>query len=86
MTRLPLLFAIAATGCGGGWTDKDTTSLQDSVRDQAAGLELCGGDAGACNAGQVRALDRATYCTLAATLFRHGQTIPDGGVSCQPLQ
>lgn len=77
---------VFAVGCGSGWTDADTTSLKDAVRNQVNGLQLCAVDAGTCSAAQVRALDTSTYCTLAATLVRNGQSAPDAGVGCRPLQ
>lgn len=76
---------LLLAGCG-SFTDGDAASLKDAVRLQAAGLELCADDAGTCNAAQVRALDRSSYCTLAATLARHGQTYPDAGIPCAPRQ
>ncbi len=78
---LPFVFACSS------WSDSDTKSATDAVRAQLAIEQICAtDDAGTCNSGQVRALERVSYCSNASMLFRHGQTAPDGGFACQPKQ
>lgn len=84
MIRSALAWVILTTAaCGGGWADADAASARD-----AANLELqvesLVGDGDTCTASQVRALERAAYCSNASMLARHGGTMPDGGPRCQP--
>lgn len=80
MKALVLVFLVA---CGGGWTAADTKSAAGAARAEIMIDELCRGD-GACNAAQVRALDRAATCANASQLARHGAPVPDAGFSCLP--
>lgn len=86
MIRLWLLGLLASygCGCGGGWADSDTKSATDAVRAQMMIESICGGEGGACNPAQVRALERVSYCSSESMLFRHGQSLPDGGITCPP--
>jgi hypothetical protein len=81
-----LLYLLAQCGCG-GWADADVKAATDTVRLESMALSLCGGggggDGGSCAPGQVRALERAAYCLNASQLVRHGDEVPDAGVSCQ---
>lgn len=80
-----VILLLASGACGGGLSAKDKQSIVDSTVDQANLLDLCApADAGEgeCKPGHVRALSRATYCTLAATLVRNGEKWPDAGVTC----
>lgn len=92
--KLPLALALALTpalplalACGGPqsrWTPQDAAQLQDIARDQLGALDLCAVDAGTCNAGQVRAVDRADYCAAVDVLMRHGAPTPEAGIPCRP--
>jgi hypothetical protein len=77
-----LVFPLLLAACG-GFSDADKRAIKDVVSDQASALELCKEDAGDCNAAQMRALSRASYCTLAATLVRHGESGVDAGIACE---
>ncbi len=82
MKTLPVI--LLATACGGGFSDADTKSATEAVRAEAMIERLCAPGA-ACEASQVRALERATMCANASMLARHGKPVPDlGGVACQP--
>ena len=69
-------------GCGGAWSDSDTKSATDAVHVQVMVEQICGDDAG-CKPSQVRALERASLCANSSMLARHGQAVPDSGVTCQ---
>jgi hypothetical protein len=87
--KTALWMTLCLVGCGSSassWTAQDTTNLQDIARDQAAALDLCATNAGTCNAALVRATNRGDYCAAANVLFRHGESVPDAGVQCQPRQ
>lgn len=71
-------------GCGGGWADADTKAATDAVHIEATALALCEDDGGPCKPSQVRALERASLCANSSMLARHGQLVPDAGISCQP--
>ena len=83
--RLTLaLLAMSALACGSSWTDSDARSVIASARAQAMALSLCAPDAGTCQARQVRALEKASFCDSQATLFRHDLPPVFGGVECRP--
>jgi hypothetical protein len=77
-----LLLVPLLAACGGGWTDGDTKSATDSVRVQARIEQLCS-DAGKCDPPSVRALERSALCGTSSMLSRHGQVVPEAGVTCQ---
>lgn len=81
MKHLVILLAFA--GCG-GMSTADLAATTDSARLQAEALSLCDPSAPACQASQVRALERASLCLSDSVLFRHGEPTVDAGVACQP--
>ncbi len=86
MMKKKLALVLPLVACG-GWADADTKSATDSVRAQLMIEQICADtDAATCSPAQVRALERVSYCGNASMLFRHGQSVPDGGIACQPPQ
>jgi len=75
---------MMGVGCGGGWSTADTSAATNAARASTALETLCTADSGPCLASQVRALERASYCANASMLSRHGQPVPDAGITCQP--
>lgn len=79
---LGCLRGLALLACGPSWGASDTKGATDAVHLEATALELCRVDSGSCNAGQVRALERAAWCLNASMLARHGANIDAG--TCVP--
>jgi len=73
--------AFTGESCA-AFTQVDSRAVHDALSDQASALSLCA-EAAECNPSQMRALARASYCTLAATLERHGESGVDAGVACE---
>jgi hypothetical protein len=67
--------------CGGGWSDADAKSLTDATRLELDTYQLVENVDGG---SPTRALSRAAFCANASVLFRHGVSIPDSGIVCQP--
>jgi len=66
------------------FSEVDSRALRDVASDQAAALALCADtDSGTCEPGRMRALARASYCSITATLVRHGLGDVDAGIACE---
>lgn len=84
MLLVSLGVALILVSCGGGWADADTASATDSARAQLM-IESACADGGACSPGQVRALERMSYCATASMIARHGGKPPaPGSIVCLP--
>lgn len=83
-TAAPLLFA-ALVGCGGGFTDDDTTANTVAARTESGQLSACAqDDAGSCSPAYVRASAALAYCANARELAAHGKPAVPGpaGMVC----
>ena len=77
------LAAALLVGCGGGLSAVDRAALTDAANVELQ-VETLVGDGGTCAAPQVRALERAAFCTTAATLHRHKEPVPASSIRCAP--
>lgn len=78
------LVALAIVGCGGQkWTDADARNATDACHVELTLETLCAPGA-ACEASQVRALERAAYCASSSQLHRHAAPVPSSSITCQP--
>ena len=85
MQRLAFLLLLA--GCGGSYTDDDTTANTIAARSEARVLAFCASgaeDAGGCTPSKVRAFIDLAYCANARELAAHGAPVPEAGAACRP--
>jgi hypothetical protein len=67
---------LLLVGCGGGFSDKDATSLADAVNLNLQADKLLDG-------GPARALERGALCSTESVLYSHKKPVPISDIKCQ---